>query len=89
MPTVEVLKNLPDLVGDTGRICFNDSESDIPSHPIVLTNDNGEHWIRVDDCAFGKTTKLKEAVMAAAFCFNIFNIEVPENLVGFVQIFNL
>ena len=79
---------MSNIVGDQGKLVYHDSVDEIPSHPIVLSNDNGEFWVRLDNEAFAKTTSLKDAMMATVFCFNIFRVEVPVDLIGTIQFIN-
>ena len=84
----DLLKNLPQKLdhSSSGRIVFDDSESDIPATPIVLSND-GTYWVRCEEAQLCRTSCLKEAIQCWAFFFAIFQIEIPAELKPSVFLF--
>ena len=84
--STELLMNLTEIVGDRKPFIYSDSVQKIPEYPIVLFGSQG-FWVRCENLAFCKTDCLKEAMTAAAMSYEIFNIRIPQEIVGVVKFF--
>ena len=74
-----LLKELPTFLNDTGKFLYNDTENEIPSYPVIIT-DNCFYWIRFEDSQYCRTSSLKDSMISWAISFFVFHIEIPEEL---------
>ena len=82
----DLIKTISSILFDEGRIIYSDDEESLPCYPIVVQRD-GRYWTQVENCQIGLTTSLKDSIIATCFCYEIFSIEVPSNIVGTINFF--
>ena len=86
LSTDQLLLKLPEILGDSGQLMFDDSVDEIPVYPVILKNES-HYWVRLENAAFCKTSSLKECMMCWAFTYQIFELSYPEGLEATINFF--